>query len=817
MMNRGEGSYGARQCVNLFEITNQDELSINYRLLEVRGLPPGEHYDKNVNRLVKAVAYEIRKPVALVRRGSGHHLAIPADATLPRLEQRLMPHVASLVPGEETYPLEFAQLDDTTAPIAVAFLVYALRTSLWRNQDLWGTGRAYYRKRPLNADDRDAAVDVYPGLVWNVVALDGCRFFLAVDTIVRYVDRDWLLQRVKGEDPRKYLRRHCLYHFGHQWYMVQLWGITGLSIAEQRFQLEGDDRVVDVLRYTQERWPERMPAWVRDLDPSSPAIVYRYPGSEKQRYGALSLCKLALSTADGQAADLHRHSILDPAPRFRRIIDVVGQYFQHAQLCGRPIRLAVRPLEIERRVFHVPSLRFGHGRILGVEPGTGAEATDVVPLTQLGQTRLQLVLDPRGGPLDTSAFDAQYIFLPRSSPRTINEDFEERFVRAMREVSGQPGYRARRILYDDRQATSLYRQVQTIKRAISDNGISRGYALLVLPAQAKRDLHNYIKRELWPDVQFQCAMASKIRSFYGPTDGGKAFRPVPARMGKLLSYTRNCAFGMMIVNRKWLCALAGPLHYDLYIGIDVLNRMAGVTFVYNHGEQIFFRDYPCKHKERLTTPQLREILLKHVPDDLAALRLQVRSIVFLRDGQTFPSELKAEHLAVEELKMRNVLPPDVVVGVVDVRKNSADHLRLVEGESLDAVQNPTIGSHYVLGREGIVCTTGRPFRFPGTAKPLAAVVIEGPLNIEWVLEDLFALSQPVFSAPDKCVRLPLPIKLNDDFLEPVAGEADEEAALYEAEDPEVFEAMEDADPLADPAEGTAGSVGSSETESGRAS
>jgi hypothetical protein len=136
------------------------------------------------------------------------------------------------------------------------------------------------------------------------------------------------------------------------------------------------------------------------------------------------------------------------------------------------------------------------------------------------------------------------------------------------------------------------------------------------------------------------------------------------------------------------------------------------------------------------------------------------------------------------------LPMDVVVGVVDIRKTTADHWRLVEGEGVGAVQNPTIGSHYIIGAgEGIVCTTGLPFRFPGSAKPLAAVIAAGALNIEWVLEDIFALSQAVFTAPDKCVRLPLTIKLAHDFLEPIASNADDEAALYEHDTPEALEAV----------------------------
>src|SRR5207247_1429484 len=142
------------------------------------------------------------------------------------------------------------------------------------------------------------------------------------------------------------------------------------------------------------------------------------------------------------------------------------------------------------------------------------------------------------------------------------------------------------------------------------------------------------------------------------------------QVGKFISYVRNCALGMMVVNRKWSCALAIPLHYEVYIGVDVLNGVAGVTFVYNRGEQIFFRDFPCKHKERLTTAELRKILVTHLHQDLKALKLRPQSIVTHRDGRTFSSELKAIKLARHDL--RDVLGNSVIVGIVDIRKTTAD-------------------------------------------------------------------------------------------------------------------------------------------------
>jgi hypothetical protein len=789
--SRSNGTRIPPMRANLFAITNQEELALTYRLLDIRSLPQGESYDKNLNQLVKALRYEMRQPVALVRTSSGHAVAIPADAPLPTLERRLMPHVAILAPRDETPVLDFARLTEETRPIALSFLQFALGAPLHLSPHLWGAARAYYSKRALGAQDARDRVDVYPGFTWSVRATGEGKLFLAVDTTVRYVDRAFLPERLGQDSPQRYLRRYCLYHFGHQWYLVQLWGVPGQSIAEQWFAMEGETELQNVFAYTQEHCQPNPPPWVRHLDPDSPAIVYRYPGSEKERYGALSLCKLAFSTEDLETTSLHRRSIQDPATRFTQIVGTVERHFQQARLGDRPIQVSTTPLATEPRRFPVPPLRFGGNRVLAVGTKAAAEATDVVSLEQLGQRRMQLVLDPAIGPLDTTPFDAQYLLLPASAPRAINEDFTAQFVDAMRRISGRQDYQASLVIYDDRNARSLFQQVEAIKRALDENGITRGYVLLVLPDHAKPDLHNYIKRTLWPNLQLQCAMASKISSHHEPVGKAGDFQPRPDRAARLASYVRYCALGMQTLNRKWPMSLATPLHYDISIGIDVLNGMAGLTFVYDRGRRIFFRNHPSRQKERLTAAQLRSILLQHLRADLADLRLQPRSIVIHRDGRTFSSELQGLRQAVQELQREGVLADDLTVGVVDIRKSTADHLRLVEGEQPEQMQNCLVGSYYLLDRtEGVVCTTGRPFRFPGTAKPLTAVVVEGALDIAWVLEDIFALSQLAFAAPDKCARLPVTVKLADDFLEPIASQADDESALYETEPTDELEGDE---------------------------
>src|SRR5262249_13715038 len=156
-------------------------------------------------------------------------------------------------------------------PIAVAFLQFAFRSQLRRNAELWAAGRRYYRKSPLGGIQNGTGVDTYPGFVWNISILGDGRVFLTLDTVVKYIDQEWLPRRINGGDSNNYLRRHCLYHFGHEWYMIQLWALTGRSIAEQQFSVP-NGTITSVLSYTRERWRASAPQWIRDLVPDSPAV-----------------------------------------------------------------------------------------------------------------------------------------------------------------------------------------------------------------------------------------------------------------------------------------------------------------------------------------------------------------------------------------------------------------------------------------------------------------------------------------------------------------------------------------------------------------
>jgi hypothetical protein len=83
-----------------------------------------------------------------------------------------------------------------------------------------------------------------------------------------------------------------------------------------------------------------------------------------------------------------------------------------------------------------------------------------------------------------------------------------------------------------------------------------------------------------------------------------------------------------------------------------------------------------------------------------------------------------------------------------------------------------------------------PFHFDGTVKPLYLRLVWGELELAKVLEDTFSMSQLCWPVPNRCMRLPIDLKLCDDLLRATAGDADEEEAVYGGDELEMAEESE---------------------------
>ena len=758
-----------------FEITNLPALQSEYRLLAIEGLAPGDDFDKQVNLVLLNVTRELRQPVALVRDQNLPCLAIPAAAPNPTMTWPLTPHVAELRALDGIHSLDFARLDRRSLPIASRFLAWALDQPFYRARELWNDRSTYFHKDPIKETEQ---AQVFQGVRSRVIAVEEAgslpRLVWVADVCYRYTDALWLPERLDAN--RKMLddvkMSHCLYHFGERWFRAQIFNDAGRSIQEQKFVSPNTNQPVDVYAYTKEQCRNDRRPWIANLNPESRALVYRYPGKPDDRHGAAALCKLILKTNDPAVQRLHAGAIMPPHERLNTIQGIQQKYLSQAKMGDVPIEFAAQPFEVKRRIHPIPDLVYGDGKELNWRNNGEGQ----IETKDLGRARMEMLSACPGGCFVQTAFQQQYLLVPRSFPKAVERDFRERFGQTISNFHGD-AYSLKTVVYDDSGA-NLQTQVAAIQKALKGAKLRGGYVLLILPERADARLHDHIKRTLWPNFQFQCALASNIRKFY--VEPGKARNNasdaraeiVAGQQGRLNSYLRYLALGMLIVNRKWPFMPAKPFNYDVYVGVDVLNQTAGLTFLSGYARECHFHHFPSQQAEKLTKRQMEKEFYEQLP--LLDRIGEARSLVITRDGRSFVSERKGVAKAIERLKAEGKLRPDLQVGTVEIHKTSATPLRLFELENRQVI-NPRMGTAFAPNeRESFLCTTGWPFDSKGTSHPLQIKIIEGDLELSRVEADIFAQACLAWTAPDRPLRLPIPIKICDLFLRPVAGELADE-------------------------------------------
>jgi hypothetical protein len=780
---------------NLYPVTNQDDLQISYRFVEVDGELGAGSDDpdlaaKNLNLLAKKVAFGQELPVAIIHGGDKPLLAVAASHPVRRHEYQLTPHVVALKPREEIHSVSFTNFDDTTRQIALSFLGWELRGHLYGHPDLWRNGsNTFFRKRVVNHDAPRRSFDIYGGFSPRFIFVEG-RLHIAVPVIYCYTDSQWSDRAFDERTIQRLGGRKMLYHFGPQVYPVKFQRRTGKSLLGQQFCPEGAGTTANVYDWTVKK-AGKTPA-DRPLDPNSPAIQYRNIGNEEERYGALSLCKLMLNNDDPRVARSRREYQRTPGQRINSATAIVKTFLTGMSLSGVALKISPVPRSAPAKHFDYPEIRFGNGRVLRVSriPSNGT-----VLLKDVARTRAAMLEDKAVGFAVLTDLDDQVLIAPRSLSVPVLNDVKSRIEGMVSSLIRTP-YRLQLVRYDDQNKRTLRDQVKAVVSSLNEFDIDGGRGILVLPPHAQTDLHNYIKKSLRNRVQFQCMSVEKLGSFYpqggnginhtngngyshhnGGDDHSPAVRPFPEN--KFRSYLLNMVMGLMIVNRQWPWILNKPTHYDGYIGLDVLDHTAAFTFLYEGGAVCAMRDQESSHKEKLSRELVAKLIYAGLKQDLPDLDQPPRSIVLQRDGKLFESEWLGFLDAINKLTEEGVLPADMSAGAVEIPKHYSYGIRLAEPGTHDLL-NPELGAWEKLtASEGIVCTTGRPFNIPGTAEPLVVRVVRGNLNLKWVLEDTFGMSQLCWPVPTACMRLPVVLKLCDEHLRAFAGRADEDNALFD--------------------------------------
>jgi hypothetical protein len=769
--------------LNLYELKNLSTLQADYRLVTVGGFigRDADVAEEKLRSLTEQIAYTEHVPVAIVAGGTSPVLAVPANHEFAMLQHQLTPEVVTLQPQNERKTVQLGQGSEEARRVGESFLKWALRQPLRDDRELWSANaNSFVNKRPFNAHDATRDIDVFHGFSYGFRWLEG-KLYLVLNPATRYVETRWLTESVPAERLAEQRMRHGLYHFGEQWYRVQLMEVTQQPILATQFT-DRDGTLTNVYDYTRKVWQDSQRPWIRDLDPQGPAIVYR-AGNRKPRHGAAALFKRTIKTNDPRLKAMRVRAGLEPEARFLAMEEVVRRLSGRARFDATPILIERKALRRRLTAFRVPPLEFGHGKRL--------EISSRESLRELGRSRLELLTDPGAGFAVTGSLSRQYLVVPKSLPRSIVDDFAARVQRQVRGFINRD-YRPEQLIYDDHSARTLRQQVEAI-RGVVDRANAHGHGLLILPPDARTDLHNFLKRQLHPRLQVQCVSASKLESYYTSRSvNGRPQRIVKRDLeSQYRSYLRNTTLGLMLVNRNWGWVLPEGLHADCYIGFDVLYGMACFVFLYDGGRQCVVRTVPTRQKEQLTRQQLRATITKGLQDDLAA-GVRVNSIVLQRDGRLFQSEWQGVCEAVNSLQNSGALGRDVMTAGVAIAKTSTVPVRVGDVTEDGHLENTRLGVSVVLAPdEGNLCTTGHPFRVRGTCTMLNVRVVRGTFPLAHALEDTFRLSQLSWAAPDKSMRLPITLKLCDDFLRSIASAADDHAAEFGEDGEDMGEAAEE--------------------------
>lgn len=774
---------------NIYPILNLEELSAQYRLYRVRGLQSDrEEYYQNRQLLTKRLSYALKSPVLTTTRGDDTYLIV-RDGTGPLPEKYpLIRTQVRFEPASEVLNLDFTKRERENDLICIRFLQFALQESLYRHDGLWqpSSGRPFFEYRPQRIDGN---VCHYRGFSVRVSPTASGGIGIVLDVAATSVSNKPLPAKMTREVFRAWQSKNVIYHYGRQWYEIQLSSLEDLPCGEYEIQDEGE--WINLKEYLIRKCRKPVPSELINIAPDDSVVLYS--NNQNQKRAAIArLCYPVIGT-DGSdsAASLHRDSILSPDMRRNAIQQFAQTYLPLLRFGQTPLSIVSNPEQAEVRMFNVPDQKFGQGKIISTV-GT-ANATQV-SLDHLGQTRKALLRDSNAGFFTRTLLDRQYIVLPDSVHRTYGSSFLKDLVREVDQLYPQGGkYKPAVITYDDSGKHTFASQGAAILKAIDAANVEPGYALIMV--------HHVIDRSTRQEDPLAGMLTQKLRERFDWTaavihtkvsksgylerqlpNGNRHYEIDQKKRGKIVGYLRNVALSkVLLTSQKWPFVLDTKLYADITIGIDIKQNTAGFVVVSAGGQNISTLVRTSRQKERLMRDQMRDYLIEVLTKEASLQADLIQTIVIHRDGRSFESELAGAEAALEILKTQGIVHAQATLTILEIPKTAPIRLRLfdvVRDDTRDRVENPQVGCYYIIDEgNAYLCTTGRAFPHEGTARPLAVRRVSGDLGIVECLSDLYALTTLAWTKPDDCSRYPITLKLCDRYLAEDATDYDEDALL----------------------------------------
>src|SRR5258708_1364612 len=126
-----------------------------------------------------------------------------------------------------------------TEPLAIRFLHFMLQAPLSVNPHLWqpGAGQPFFEKANGHTT---MGVTRDTGFAVRVVPIAPAGLGLCVDGANKNLRSHPLATCITRPEFRPYKGKHCIYHYGHRWYEIQLREFSDLNASEYQIGENGN-------------------------------------------------------------------------------------------------------------------------------------------------------------------------------------------------------------------------------------------------------------------------------------------------------------------------------------------------------------------------------------------------------------------------------------------------------------------------------------------------------------------------------------------------------------------------------------------------
>ncbi len=777
---------------NIFRIVNLAALSSKYKLYRIKGLnnAPDEYYQNRQN-IIRKLSFSLKAPITIIDRDEMPYLVVSNTAKEPPNNLPVVRTNVTFEPYPGEFILDYTLRTPENDRICTRFLDFWLQGVLFARSDLWqpSAGKAFFRKstEPIGGN-----LVKHVGFTLRSTVTPTNELGFCVDVTSKITGRDALPMRLSHDEFAPWKNKTFVYHYGHSWYEIQAIGLSDQNVTEYIIP----DSNLSVLEWAVRACRKPIPAELAEVPHDASVVIY-LDNRGNNRSAIASLCFPIYQTNNSEPGHHQGQTTLAPYLRHELIQSFVVESLHDLKLGTTPIELEKKPISVETRLFSVPDIRFGNGKILSARSSPN---TQHVSLDALGQTRLNLLKDRNAGFYVRDPLDRQYFILPQSVADSYGSRLIEDLQRTVSELFPHE-YKPVVVTYNDRVAKTFAKQGYAILEAVRNQCTKPGYAVVMIHHHTDRKereedrLAAMIIRELYEDDPdhpqkaqiYAAVMHTRVGAeCYVQRNGQSTYEPRPEKRGKLAGYLRMVVINkILLTNQRWPFVLETRLNADLTIGLDVKQNTAGLVVVGSHGGNIRTLFKKSNHYEKLSDRQMKARLVEIIRSEASTRRKEpIQSILLQRDGRIYDTELKGAHEAIDLLKKEGVISSDSTLTIIEMPKSAPVRFRLFDVSfrgNREWVENPQLGNYCIINaNEGYICSTGRAFPHKGTVQPLHIRLVEGVLTIAQCLEDVFYLSCLTWSRPEDSSRYPVTCKLNDRFLSEEATDYDDDALDIEA-------------------------------------